>query len=144
MKQIICLSLALGLLSGCGVRHDSIYKNNQDVNGQRFVNNKIKQAWPDEEARQSGWDNQNPNFVGLSDTPPSMERDADKAREVVKTYTPYSPGPIWINGNTMNVTVYTDKNFKSDESKKKAHDKLHKVILQAFPRYEVDVKIKHK
>ncbi|WP_433745418.1 hypothetical protein [Falsibacillus pallidus] len=144
IKWIIGSIMIISLMSGCGVRNDSTYSNENDMNGQRFVNNKINKAWPDEEARQSDWNNQNPNFVGLSDTPPSMERDMDKARQVVKEYTDYTPGGVWINGNTMNVTVYTNKDFSSKKEAKRAKDKLHKIILQAFPRYNVDVKIKHK
>ncbi|RLQ93498.1 hypothetical protein [Falsibacillus albus] len=144
MKWIVAVIVMAGMLSGCGAKNESIYTHDQDNHGRQFVNNKVKHAWPDEEARQTDWTNQNPNFVGLSDTPPNMRTDVKKARQVIKGYTEYSPGPIWINGNTLNVTAYTNKKFGSKDAKKKAHEKLHKIILQAFPRYEVDVKIKHK
>lgn len=91
--------------------------------------------------------NQNPNFLDLSGTGSGSERgsniglDVDKARQVVGQTKDFKPGSVWINGNRMRITVYK-KGIKNEQDRRAAEAMIHRKLIEALPRYTIDVTVK--
>lgn len=89
---------------------------------------------------------QNPNFLDLKGTSTGNERgshigiDVDKARKVVGRTKGYRPGSVYTEGSSMWVTVYK-KGIKNEQDRLKARAQMHKRLVQALPRYDIDVNV---
>ncbi|MEO2075184.1 MAG: hypothetical protein ABGX20_07275 [Bacillus sp. (in: firmicutes)] len=93
--------------------------------------------------------NQNPNFLDLKRTGSGSEagggkntgNDTYKAKQVISNTKEFVPDSIWINGDRMWVSVYK-KGMLSDKERMDAQARLHKKLIQALPRYEIEVRVK--
>ncbi|WP_203363487.1 hypothetical protein [Bacillus sp. REN10] len=133
----ILLAFALG---ACGDKQASQESWNENKNGKEFAPDKLTKTRADEAKQDDPVNtNQNPNFLDLSPNQPTRGTDIDHARDVIKRFTPYEPGSVWINGNKMRVTVHQKqgRRYTDDEAKE-----AYKSLVAALPRYKIDMVIK--
>ncbi len=147
MKKLLitCLTIiTLASLAACGVNQDSLYGHRNDQDGMQFVRNGQDEMHNEDSAQEDRKNtNQNPNFLNLSDTQPTLGTDVDKAREVIETYTDYEADEVWINGDQMWVTAHTTENLQGKKLNKAEAD-LKDRLVRALPRYRMNVQIKER
>ncbi|WP_017756622.1 hypothetical protein [Calidifontibacillus oryziterrae] len=83
----------------------------------------------------------NPNFLDLNTENEAHNNHGyyqDKAREIVKNSTLFEPGMIFVNGENMVVNV-TPKKKLSKKDLGRYRNGLHDKIMEAVPRYNIDV-----
>lgn len=92
--------------------------------------------------------NQNPNFLDLNRTGSGSEagagnqgNDIKKAKDVIATSNEFVADSVWINGDRMWVSVYK-KGMLSDRAKINAEARLHRKLIAALPRYNIEVRVK--
>jgi len=93
--------------------------------------------------------NQNPNFLNLKRTGSGSEtgggkdtgEDISKAKQVIADSNEFTVDSVWINGDRMWVSVYK-KGMQSEQGKVKAEARLHRKLIQALPRYKIEVRVK--
>jgi hypothetical protein len=92
--------------------------------------------------------NQNPNFLDLKGTGSGGEagatnhgNDIQKAKQVIANSDEFAADSVWINGDRMWVSVYK-KGMQSEQGKIKAEARLHRKLIQALPRYKIEVRVK--
>ncbi|MBT2699038.1 hypothetical protein J7E79_16740 [Bacillus sp. ISL-40] len=92
--------------------------------------------------------NQNPNFLDLKGTGSGGEagannqgNDIEKAKQVIADSNEFEADSVWINGDRMWVSVYK-KGMQSEQGKIKAEARLHRKLIQALPRYNIEVRVK--
>lgn len=111
------------------------YMSNRGENKQRMVEDDIT--------------NQNPNFLNLSRTGSGSEtgggkdtgEDINKAKQVIADTNEFTVDSVWVNGDRMWVSVYK-KGMQSEQGKVKAEARLHRKLIQALPRYKMEVRVK--
>lgn len=153
MKKWLIFSLFTTMLaSGCasskgGVENDTTsYDLRKDRSAPQYMSN--RSAGRDQNHLvENDITNQNPNFLDLNRTGNGTETgsnigiDVDKARQVVGQTKEFRPGSVWINGNRMWVTVYK-KGMTSAQERVDAEARLHRKLMAALPRYEIDVTVR--
>ncbi len=92
--------------------------------------------------------NQNPNFLDLKGTGSGGEagatnhgNDINKVKQVIAGTNEFVTDSVWINGDRMWVSVYK-KGMLSDQGRNDAEARLHKKLVQALPRYNIEVRVK--
>jgi len=92
--------------------------------------------------------NQNPNFLDLKHTGSGGEagagnqgNDINKAKQVIADTKEFVTDSVWINGDRMWVSVYK-KGMLSDRGRVDAEARLHRKLVQALPRYNIEVRVK--
>jgi hypothetical protein len=92
--------------------------------------------------------NQNPNFLDLEQTGSGGEagagnygNDTNKAKQVIADTNEFVTDSVWINGNRMWVSVYK-KGMLSNQERINAEAHLHRKLMQALPRYQIEVRVK--
>ncbi|MFZ7946520.1 hypothetical protein [Neobacillus sp. 19] len=92
--------------------------------------------------------NQNPNFLDLKHSGSGGEagagnhgNDINKAKQVIDASNEFTADSVWINGDRMWVSVYK-KGMMSDRGKVAAEARLHKKLVKALPRYNIEVRVK--
>jgi hypothetical protein len=93
--------------------------------------------------------NQNPNFLDLKHTGSGSEagggqntgNDINKAKQVIADTDEFTTDSVWINGDRMRVSVYK-KGMQTERGKSKAEARLHRKLVQALPRYNIEVLVK--
>jgi len=91
--------------------------------------------------------NQNPNFLDLKRTGSGGEagatnhgNDINIAKQVIAHTNEFRTDSVWINGDRMWVTVYK-KGMLSDQARNKAEARLHRKLVKALPRYNIEVRV---
>jgi len=91
--------------------------------------------------------NQNPNFLDLGRTGSGGEagannhgNDINQAKQVIASTDEFKTDSVWINGDRMWVSVYK-KGMFSDKTRTDAEARLHKKLIQALPRYNIEVRV---
>lgn len=91
--------------------------------------------------------NQNPNFLDLNRTGSGGEagagnqgNDIDKAKKVIADTNEFVVDSVWVNGDRMWVSVYK-KGMLSDRGRVDAEARLHRKLVQALPRYNIEVRV---
>jgi hypothetical protein len=141
--------LCLVIVSGCQSQNDrpandirsntskqnnmSIRDTNRGKNKQHLVEDDIT--------------NQNPNFLDLNRTGSGGEagatnhgNDINKAKQVIATTNEFTTDSIWINGDRMWVAVYK-KGMLTTKKKDDAEARLHRKLVMALPRYNIEVNV---
>lgn len=132
-KIAISSLILISLLTGCATNRlndDAITNNNNNNNLRRIASNPT---------------DQNPNMVDLEQGDPAITvgSDVDKAKYVVSRYKRYEDPTVWVNGNNMWVTAHTRAKLTANE-RMKEEARLHKKLIQALPRYDINVKIEER
>ncbi|MGJ7910908.1 hypothetical protein [Neobacillus sp. LXY-1] len=91
--------------------------------------------------------NQNPNFLDLNGTGSGSEagagnqgNDINQAKQVIAATNEFTTDRVWINGDRMWVTVHK-KGMLSHKERDAAEARLHRKLIQALPRYNIEVKV---
>ncbi|MDE3840332.1 hypothetical protein C0966_13405 [Bacillus methanolicus] len=146
-KAIFMMFLLLILITGCNqnAADGGIYGQNEDQDGARLITSREEALQKIDIDNDPPMDrtisDQNPNFVNFSGNRNDIGKDVDKARDVVKQTKEFEPGPIWVNGEDMWVTVYK-KGMLSERDQMDAQSRIHKMLLQALPRYDIEVRVR--
>jgi hypothetical protein len=84
---------------------------------------------------------QNPNLLN-TDGGGRRDRgqDIDKAKAIVNNSKEFRSGNIWIDGGGMWVNVYPKGNMDNQQTTH-ARTKLHSRLIQALPRYQIEVRV---
>ncbi|MBM7648346.1 hypothetical protein JOC78_001288 [Bacillus ectoiniformans] len=135
MRLFMLACLFVLTLSACGKEENSLFHQQEDQAGTNMINNQASQA-EKKELNDRVDLYQNPNFLDLSSDTSKVGTDVDKAREVIKIYTDYRPGNVWVNGNRMQVTVYAENPREVNQAA------VRKKLVKALPRYDIDVEVK--
>lgn len=132
LKKTIGFLFLIALLTGCGSNQ---LNDNATTNDGNDKMRKISSNPTD----------QNPNMIDLRQKDPAITvgTDVDTAKYVVKRYKNYYDPTVWVNGNNMWVTAHTDNRLTAKE-RMKEEAKIHKKLIQALPRYDINVKIEEK
>ncbi|MDM5292397.1 hypothetical protein QUF81_04045 [Peribacillus simplex] len=150
MKSILVFMMAffLAALTACGqndnaINNDSEY-GDQSRDGKDFVGKGLKRMsnndWDNETERPSDQVLNTPHQT--SNNSPSMGQEIDKIREVVKSKTNYEAGTVWLNGNTIHVTVHDKGEIKTEEKRNEEKRRIQDMITRVVPQYKIDVKLK--
>jgi hypothetical protein len=87
---------------------------------------------------------QNPNFLNLNTDNETHVNNigvaVEKVRDVIGANGTFRAGPVWQNGNTMHVTVYTDRNL-TGKQEYQAREQLEKELTAALPTYRIHLNI---
>lgn len=144
MKKLLPLiSILLLSLTACG-SNGEVAREKLRSEGEvtQFTTN--KPAGKEQGVVRNDMTNQNPNFLNLSNSEPdssqNQNNDINKAREVINATEEFEPGRIAINGNEMWITVYKKGMLNADE-KIDAEARIHRKLIQALPRYNIEVKV---
>lgn len=138
--------LLLILITGCrqNAADGWIYGQN-DKDGARLITSRkeaLQKIDIDNDPRMDRtMSDQNPNFVNFSGNRNDIGKDVEMARQVVKQTKEFEPGPIWVNGEDMWVTVYK-KGMLSERDQMDAQSRIHKMLLKALPRYDIEVRVR--
>jgi hypothetical protein len=154
VKKLIFPSLFIMMLliSGCqGAKdaNDASYDLRRDKSAPNYMSNRTGD-YDANRNRTIGNDvtNQNPNFLNLNGTrngvssggASNFANDDEKARQVIASTKEFRTDSVIINGNRMWVTVYK-KGILTDREKVKAEARLHRKLIHALPRYNIEVRV---
>ncbi len=142
---IMLLMMALGGCQGNrSANNDTAYDLRNDRSTPNFMSNRGKDQ---QHLVEDDITNQNPNFLDLKRTGSGGEagagnhgNDIDKAKKVIADTNEFVTDSVWINGDRMWVSVYK-KGMFSDRDKIGSEARLHKKLVQALPRYHIEVRV---
>lgn len=145
MRKFIVPSLMLTMLfiGGCQANDDaSNYDLRKDRSAPNEMSNKYKKPLVGQDVQ-----NQNPNFLNLEGTSTrgtgggqDTGIDVGKAKKVIRDTHEFRTDSVWINGDRMWVNVYK-KGMLNDQQRENAEARLHKKLVQALPRYNIEVRV---
>ena len=154
MKKFIFPSLFMIMLlvGGCqGTKdaNDASYDLRKDKSAPNYMSNRTGDHDPNRN-RLIGNDrnNQNPNFLNLNGTrngiasggASNFATDTDMAKKVIRDTKEFRTDSVNINGDRMWVSVYK-KGMLSNHDKIASEARLHKKLIQALPRYHIEVRV---
>jgi hypothetical protein len=162
-KKLTFLSfiMLLMLTAGCQMNrsaNDTAYDLRKDKSAPDYMSNRANNRSDPEMTTNRANDKQhyvedditgqNPNFLDLDRTGSGSESgngnhaiDIDKAKQVIAGTHEFVTDSVWINGDRMWVSVYK-KGMLSNRDKRDAEARLHKKLMQALPRYNIEVRVK--
>ena len=159
-KFVLFLSLTiLFLVGGCsGNRNEKAYDFRSDKSAPNYMSLQGKDGNPPANSSNRGKNkqhmvedditNQNPNFLDLKRTGSGSEagasnqgNDIQKAKQVIVDSNEFTADSVWINGDRMWVSVYKN-GMQSEQGKIKDEARLHRKLIQALPRYKIEVRVK--
>jgi hypothetical protein len=141
-KRALIILMSAFLFSACSNHKETLF-NGESKHGQTSLPSKMALEKKKNHQKSYSSVDQNPNLLDISQPRSNQGTDVNHMRQTILDLTSYDPGAIWINGDKMSVTVYTNKSL-SNKNLKKEEKKLHRVLVGAMPRYRIDVKIKEK
>jgi hypothetical protein len=127
LKSWVCyLLLSFLLLNGCTAR-DTSYDLRKDRSAPQFMSNQ----------------NRTNNVINVENTTisPRITNDVDRARRIVTQTKEFQPNTVWINGDRMWVTAFK-KGILAEKERTAAEARLHRILVQAFPKYHIEVSVK--
>ncbi|MDQ0269277.1 hypothetical protein [Cytobacillus purgationiresistens] len=143
MKKLSVSILLLALMAGCSSSHEAEHADRDyNLNDANSVKLSSPAGHRPDATKEFAMYEQNPNLLNTNGDKVSERSDIDKARIVINTETDYKPGAVWIDGEHLRVTAYAKKDFKTDNEREKAEEKLHKILQGALPTYYIDVKLR--
>lgn len=90
---------------------------------------------------------QNPNFLNLnSDNETHVNNIGfaiQQVRDVIGLNNTFKAGPIWQNGDTMHVTVYSDRKL-TEQQENEARKQLERELTKALPSYRIHLNIRNR
>ncbi|WP_285767937.1 hypothetical protein [Peribacillus sp. SI8-4] len=147
-KILLLAIFVLSALTACGQNHNAINNDSeygdQSRDGKDFVGNGLKHVsnkeWENEAERPSDQVLNTPDHT--SNNSPSMGQEIAAIRDAVESETDYEAGAVWINGNTIHVTIHDKGNIGNDAERKEEKRRLEDLITGVVPQYKIDVKLK--
>ncbi|PLS18354.1 hypothetical protein CVD28_06700 [Bacillus sp. M6-12] len=147
MKRMLFFILlaALFTLGACNTKNESINTKIHDKDGVRTISNDNARNGNDADLQDPAGElplEENPNMLNMSgDNNPTLEDSATKAKDVINRQTGYEAGAVWINGGDMTVTVHKKGAFEGNQERKREQDRLHRLLIKALPRYNIEVNL---
>jgi hypothetical protein len=90
---------------------------------------------------------QNPNFLNLNTDNETHVNNIgyaiEKARDVIGANNQFNAGPIWRNGNKLNITVYPARKLQGKQERQ-AKKQLEKELMTALPTYRINLNINNR
>jgi hypothetical protein len=90
---------------------------------------------------------QNPNFLNLNTDNETHVNNIgfaiQRVRDVIGVNNTFKAGPIWQNGDTMHVTVYSDRNL-TEQQENLAQKQLKRELIKALPSYRIHLNIRNR
>lgn len=131
------------VLCGCQGNRNTAYDLRNDNSTPNYMSNRSQNHLVEEDIT-----DQNPNFLDLRGTGSGSETgggqnmglDTDKAKQVIGQTKEFTTDSVWINGDRMWVTVFK-KGMLTDTEKIDAEARLHRKLVQALPRYNIEVRV---
>lgn len=151
MKKSYLFLFILVVLAGCSSGFQGNEKVDVNKNAAEFMNyghedKNQKQNQNVENVNKDEITEQNPNFLNLNtDNETHVNNqgiELNKARDIVENHK-FAAGPIWINGQDMFVTAYSNDNLTSKQ-RQAARTQLRKELVRALPTYHIKVKIENR
>lgn len=148
LKMIWMAVIVLTVLTACGPNDNAINNESeygdQSRDGKDFVGSGLKHVsnkdWENEAERPSDQILNTPDHT--SNNSPSMGQEIAVIRDAVKSETEYEAGSVWINGNTIHVTVHDKGKIKDDRERNEEKKRLEDLITGVVPQYKIDVELK--
>lgn len=161
-KWMVLSFMMLFVLSGCQSKdkgaNQEAYDLRNDKSAPNYMSNRGKNLNTPDYMSDRGKDqqhmvedditNQNPNFLDLKRTGSGGEagagthgNDINKAKQVINGTKEFVTDSVVINGDRMWVSVYK-KGMLSDQGRIDAEARLHRKLIQALPRYHIEVRVK--
>ncbi|PJN91502.1 hypothetical protein [Bacillus sp. mrc49] len=148
LKMIWMAVIVLTALTACGPNDNAINNESeygdQSRDGKDFVGSGLKHVsnkdWENEAERPSDQILNTPDHT--SNNSPSMGQEIAVIRDAVKSETEYEAGSVWINGNTIHVTVHDKGKIKDDHERNEEKKRLEDLITGVVPQYKIDVELK--
>lgn len=105
----------------------------QITNKPRHVSNEYKDRYPDHTVNQDL----------TRATPVSQEagEDIENVKYVVRMTTPYEAKQVWVNGQTITVTVDGRGKIDSTEEWKKEKVRIYNLLRNTIPGYDFNIKL---
>ncbi|WP_257391374.1 hypothetical protein [Cytobacillus gottheilii] len=121
----------------------SLYGENETRNGTTFLSNSPNE-WEEQihRTREHTMYEQNPNFLNLDGNAVDQPDDINHAKETVEAEG-FQAGRVWINGEKLWVTAYRN-NRMNQQGKIDAEAHLHKALVKALPRYDIEVQVQEE
>lgn len=134
----------LAITSGCTANSNvnNASSSHEDKNGTQLMSNRRSATNIDttNETRGRTMSDQNPNLLNTDGGRNSIRSDVDKARDVINQTTEYQSDSVWVNGDTMWVTVYK-KGMMTNEQRIDAEAIVHALLIKALPQYNIEVRV---
>ncbi|QVY61391.1 hypothetical protein [Cytobacillus gottheilii] len=148
MRLFFIMLSAAFFMAGCaqnGTQNEvqntrSLYGQNETSNGTTFLSNSNSER--DEQiqrTREHTMDEQNPNFLNLDGNAVDQSDDINHAKETVRI-AGFETDQVWINGEKLWVTAFHNDRMNQEE-KIDAEAILHKALVKALPRYDIEVRV---
>lgn len=147
-KWMSLMFAALFILSGCQNNRDTVNDQTSDLRTDRKTPNYMSNRGKSQQHLvEDDITNQNPNFLDLERTGSGGEagagnqgNDINKAKQVIADTNEFVTDSVWINGDRMWVSVYK-KGMLSNRERINAEARLHRKLIQALPRYNMEVRV---
>ncbi|MCH6268614.1 hypothetical protein [Neobacillus citreus] len=147
-KWMFLVGIILLLATGCQNGRSADDDAANDLRGDRQTRNLVSNHdINDQHMVEDDVTNQNPNFLDLTGTGSGSEAGANnqgndiaKAKQVIADTHEFVTDSVWINGDRMWVKVYK-KGMLSSGDKRDAEARLHKKLMRALPRYNIEVNV---
>ncbi|WP_312473219.1 hypothetical protein [Neobacillus sp.] len=148
-KWIVFSLVTVFILSGCQSKRNAANDAGYDLRTDRSTPNYMSNRGKNQQHLvEDDITNQNPNFLDLEQTGSGGEagagnygNDTNKAKQVIADTNEFVTDSVWINGNRMWVSVYK-KGMLSNQERINAEARLHRNLMQALPRYQIEVRVK--
>ena len=145
--SFIMLLMVTGCQSNRGAdEKNAAYDLRKDRTSPNFMSNRNNGG--ERDVAENDIADQNPNFLNLNRSGDRGEfdgenqgSDVDKAKKVVAATDEFTIDSVWMNGDRMWVSVYK-KGMLSDKERIDAEARLHRKLIRALPRYNIDVRVK--
>jgi hypothetical protein len=158
LKKWMFLVIMLFIVSGCQNNRsakEEAYDLRTDETAPNYMSNREKDRTSPDNNRgkdrqhlvEDDITGQNPNFLDLKRTGSGSEAgagnigvDTNKAKEVIVATNEFVTDSVVVNGGRMWVAVYKKGMLKESE-KVDAEARLHRKLVQALPRYKIEVRV---
>jgi hypothetical protein len=146
-KWMLLMLIMLFIISGCqnnrGAKEEA-YDLRTDERAANYMSNRDKDR---KHLVEDNITDQNPNFLDLKGTGSGSETgagnigvDTNKAKQVIADTNEFVTDSVVVNGDRMWVAVYK-KGMLKDSEKIDAEARLHRKLVQALPRYNIEVRV---
>lgn len=158
-RYLILMLMLFTILSGCNDKVNTTknpYAGNEEQAGHYEntnstdllrVDNNNNRGEEDRAITTDEISDQNPNLLNLNTGGENHVNNEgvklDQARAVIGKSDDFEAGPIWRNGDEMNVTVYP-KGDISGEERKRAQKELKKELMRALPTYTIHINVENR
>ena len=128
------------MVAGCSndnaeVKQDDLNEMEQMTNNPRHVSHRYNDRYPD-----TADQGLNTNRRASEVSKPVGE-DIENVKYVIRMTTPYEAKQVWVNGQTITVTVDSRGKINSTEEWKKEKVRINNLLRNMIPGYDFNIKL---